>query len=207
MLFVPTFDGVALAVLFLGAILRRHELGKQRDDLGVPGRHDRRRQHGVIALDLAVGALARQAMRAAELLRTEIFRSIPGDQGPSAKPAKSLAHWRLGEQLLEARETGLQQRRVRRVQHVADIIVGGNLLDPEQRLAVRTTVPFLQCALKRQEGRTLHEKHREGGEAKISHRNIASTPLPGVRKRRTNSAQIRQKGRQKPHPHPESLFR
>ena len=53
----------------------------------------------------------------------------------------------------------------------------------------------------------MSEKHREGGEAKISHRNIASKPLPGVRKRRTNSAQIRQKGRQKPHPHPESLFR
>ena len=44
------------------------------------GRHYRRRQHGMIALGLAVGALARaDEVRATELLRAEELRPVPGD--------------------------------------------------------------------------------------------------------------------------------
>jgi hypothetical protein len=35
---VPALGGIAFAVLFFGAVLRRDELGKQRDDLGMAGR-------------------------------------------------------------------------------------------------------------------------------------------------------------------------
>ena len=35
---VPALDGVAFAVLFFGAVLRRDELGNQRHDLGMAGR-------------------------------------------------------------------------------------------------------------------------------------------------------------------------
>jgi len=40
----PAFDGVALAILFFGAVLLGDELRRQRRDLGMPGRRDGRRQ-------------------------------------------------------------------------------------------------------------------------------------------------------------------
>src|SRR5580658_11074374 len=90
MLGEPAFDGVALAVLFLGAILGRDELGHQGDNLGVAWRHDRRRQQTMIVLGLPVGALAGETIRTAELLRAEILRPVPGDQGSAAQPTKRL---------------------------------------------------------------------------------------------------------------------
>src|ERR1700740_1636986 len=55
-LFEPAPDSVAFAVLLLGAVLRRDEFRRhRRHDLGMAGRHDRRRQQTMIALDLAVG--------------------------------------------------------------------------------------------------------------------------------------------------------
>src|SRR6516162_11246070 len=76
MLLVPAFDGVAFAILLLGAVLRRDELGKQRNHPGMPRCHDRRRHQGVIVLDLAIGTFARQAMRAADILRAKILGSV-----------------------------------------------------------------------------------------------------------------------------------
>ena len=86
----PAFDGVALAILLFGAVLGRDELGHQGDDLGMAGRHDGGRQQAMIALGVAVGALAGQTIRAGELLRAEILRSIPGDVVSSARRAEGL---------------------------------------------------------------------------------------------------------------------
>src|SRR5271163_1438280 len=133
---VPALDGVAFAVLLFRTVLRRDEVGKQRDDFGMAGGDRGRSQQGMIVLDPAVGALAREAMRAAELLRAKILGSVPGDQGSAAQPAEGLAQGRLGEQVLHALETGSQQRRIGQIEHVADVIVGGDR-DPEQGLAVR----------------------------------------------------------------------
>ena len=77
---VPALGGIAFAVLFFGAVLRRDELGKQRDDLGMTGRDRRRRQQGVVALYRAIAAFSGQAMRTTELLRAEILGAVPGDQ-------------------------------------------------------------------------------------------------------------------------------
>ena len=131
MLAEPAFNGVTLAILLLGAILGRDEFGHERHDFGMAGRHGRRRQHGMIRLRLAVGTLAREAMRAAYFLRAKIFGSVPGDEGSAAQSCKGLAHGRLGEQRFQPLETGREQRRIGLVQHVADVIVGGNFLDPE----------------------------------------------------------------------------
>jgi hypothetical protein len=40
--FSNPLDGVAFAVLLLGAVLGRYEFRRQRHDLGMAGRHDRR---------------------------------------------------------------------------------------------------------------------------------------------------------------------
>jgi len=100
----------------------------------------------------------------------------------------------LGEQLLHARETGLQQRRIGAVKHHADVIVRGDFLDPEQRLAVGTAIALFQPALKREKGHALHEKHGKGRETEISHGDIASAPLSGIRKGGTNGFQLRKQG-------------
>ena len=136
MLAEPALDGVSLAILFFGAVLRRDKLRHQRHDFGVAGRDDCRRQHGVIRLDLAVGAPAREAMRAAELLRAKELGSIPGDERSATQSAKGLAQRRLDQQSFQTLEAGREQRRVRFVEHVADVIVGRNFLDAEQALAI-----------------------------------------------------------------------
>src|ERR1700730_11670227 len=137
-------------------------------------------------------------------LRAEILGAVPGDQGSLAKPAKGGPQRRRGEQLLQALETGLQQRRIGRVEHVADVIVGRDFLDPEQALAVRAAMALLQGALERQKRRALHEKQGERRKPKIRHRNVAAASLPGVRKGRAHRPQTSQKGWQKLHPNDES---
>ena len=204
---VPALDGVAFAVLLFRTVLRRDEVGKQRDDFGMAGGDRGRRQQGMIVLDPAVGASAREAMRATELLRAKILGSVPGDQGSAAQPAEGLAQGRLGEQVLHALETGSQQRRIGQIEHVADVIVGGDFRDPEQGLAVRPPLAFLKGALERQKRRALHEKQGEGRHTEIRHRDIAAPPLPGVRESRAHRAQTSQKGCQKLHPNGESIFR
>jgi hypothetical protein len=185
---VPALDGVTFAVLLFRAVLRRDEFGKQRHHLGMARGDRRRRQHGVIALDVAVGALAPQAMRAAQLLRAEILGAVPGDQGSLAKPAKGRPQRRRDEHLLHALETGLQQRRIGGVEHVADVVVGRDFLDPEQSLAVRAPLALLQGALERQKRRALQEKKGECRQPEIRHRDVAAASLPGVRKARAHRA-------------------
>ncbi len=74
-------------------------------------------------------------MRAAELLRAKELGSIPGDEHSATQPAKGLAQRQLGQQRFQTLEAGREQRRVRLVEHVADVIVGRNFLDAEQALA------------------------------------------------------------------------
>jgi hypothetical protein len=85
MIVEPALDRVALAILFLGSVLGRDELGHQRNNFGVAGRHDRRRQEAMIVLASAVGALAGETVRTADLLGTIILRSVPGDQSSAAQ--------------------------------------------------------------------------------------------------------------------------
>jgi hypothetical protein len=107
--------GVALAILFFGAILFRDEFGHERHGHGV-ARGDRA-QHGMTALDLSDGTFARQAMLIAELLRTEIFGCVQGDQGalqattPQATPLESLE--RLQAAAFAQRRHRLTERRLK----------------------------------------------------------------------------------------------
>jgi transposase-like protein len=64
-------------------------------------------------------------------------------------------------------------------ERAALVVVGGNFLDPEQRLAVRAAMAFLQQPLEGQKRGTLHEKHGEGRQAEIGDGDIAVASLPG----------------------------
>ena len=169
-------------------------------------RHDSGRQQAMIVIFFAVGALAGETVRTAELLRAEILRPIPGDQGSAAEPTESLTHGRLRQHRLHAFETGLQKRGVGLVQPVANVIVGGNSADTEQRLTVGAALALLQRALIGQKRSALHEKHRERRKTEIGDLDIAATPLSRVGKSRTNGLQAANEGGQELHPNPESEF-
>jgi hypothetical protein len=204
MLLEPALDGVALAILLLGAVLSGDELRRERNDLRMSRRDHGRGQHRRIALGLAVAALARLAMRAGDLLAAEIFGPVERHERPPARPPESLAHCRFEQQPLHVLEARREQGRVRAIEHVSDIIVGRDLLDAEQSLAVRPTAAFLQLALKGQKRRALHEKHGEGRQPEIGHADIAAAALARVRKASANRLQAGKKRRQNLHPQRES---
>ena len=54
------------------------------------GRDEARRQHGMIKIRLAISALARLALRAAEFFASKNIRSVEGDQRPPAEPLECL---------------------------------------------------------------------------------------------------------------------
>src|SRR3954454_14416969 len=67
------------------------------------------------------------------------------------------------------------------------MIVAGDLIETEQRLAVRAPLSLLQTALVRQERRALQEE--QGKRRQVRHRVAHITSLPEVRPRLTAPAQ------------------
>ena len=108
-------------------------IGQVGSNSAVIGRDGRRGRHGgMVVLGLAGGALARQAMRAAWLLRAEELGSIKRQSNarvqawvlaaarPPLEPVEAAAGSQLAHNLVE---TGLRQRGVRRIEHRANVIV------------------------------------------------------------------------------------
>ncbi len=113
------------------------------------------------------------ALRTPDLFRVMELRAVEGDQDPaiqSGKLAKCLILNQFSQCHVERR---IQQLRVDVIEFLADVIVGGNARDAEQRLAGMTVVRFVEAALVVQERRTLHEKcterrHRDIGELELA---------------------------------------
>jgi hypothetical protein len=119
-----------------------------------------------------------------------IFGAIQGDQDMIPKPVKVLQAARtlqfrhhLGEDWMEVVGTG-------RVQQRPDMVVAGDLVQAEQRLAIRPALALLQTTLMRQKGRALHEE--QGKRRHVRHRVAHITSLPEVRQRLTAPAQRRE---------------
>ena len=150
----------------------------------------RRRQHRMIALNLTAGALAPEAMPAAELLRAKILGSIERDQHVIAQPAEAVQaardRFQRSDRIGEYR---IKPFRLCRIQHVANMIVAGNLGDPEQALAVRAAMAMLQPPLMREKRRALHEKHRKCRHPDVAHPIARIDPATFVRERVQASSQ------------------
>jgi hypothetical protein len=143
-LFEPALDGIAFAVLLLGAILGRDEFRRQRHDLGMAGRHDRRRQQTMIALDLPLARL--RVRKCGHPSFREQKNSVPSQAIRVLPPSRPKA-CRIGgsaSSVSRRSEAGLQQRGVRLVQNVADVTVGVDAADGEQGLAVGAATRFSQ---------------------------------------------------------------
>jgi hypothetical protein len=117
------------------------------------------------------------------LVRHVILGAVQGDQHVAAKLPESLQATRslqfghhLGEDRVEV--VGAD-----RVQQRPDMIVAGDPVQAEQRLAVRPPQSLLQTALVRQERRALHEEPGKRREADVRHRIARVASLPEVRQR------------------------
>jgi hypothetical protein len=186
----PAFGGVALAILLFGPIGLDDKLRHQRQDHRMARGDNGGRQHRMIALDITIGALAGLAMRAAELLRAEILSAIKRNQDPPVQALEGLhpiltRHQRF-QRVIERR---LQVRGMNRVEHCANVIVGRDIVHPEQSVAVGRLTPLLQRPLKRQKRLRLHEKQRKGRQPNIRHR-IDAFALPFVRKGSANQLEM-----------------
>ena len=187
----PAPDRPAFAVLLLVPVLRHDEFRLQRHHPVVVGRHDRRRQHRMEVLGLVLAPLAGRAVLTPHLARHVIFRAVQGDQHMIPKLAKVLQatgplqfRHHLGEDRMEVVGTG-------RVQQRPDMVVAGDLVQAEQRLAIRPALSLLQTTLMRQKGRALHEEQGKRRQADVRHRVARITSLPEVRQRLTAPAQRR----------------
>ena len=78
----PALGGGALAILLLRPVLRRDELRRPGQDLGVARRHQAGAEEGVEVLDAAIRAAAARALRAADLARAEVLAAVERDQQP-----------------------------------------------------------------------------------------------------------------------------
>src|SRR4051794_7592634 len=127
----------AFTVLLLMAVLGHDEFRLQRHHPVVIGRHDRRRHQRVEVLGPVLAALAARALLAMDLARHVIFGAVQGDQYVAAKLPESLQAARslqFGHHLGEDR---MKVVGADRVQQCPDMIVAGDLIETEQRLAVR----------------------------------------------------------------------
>jgi len=173
--------GIALTVLFLGAVLLGDELRHQRHGHVVARRDDGRRQNGVVKFGLSIRALARQAMRTTELVRTEIFGSVQGDQRAAAKALELVHAALLPQRLNHLIERGLQMRRMNRVEHRPDVSVRRNFRHAEQCMAIGGLASFFERALVGQERLRLRENHETADRPMSVIVYVASSPfrLPG----------------------------
>ena len=103
-------------------------------------------------------------------------------------------------------EYRLQQLRLGRVEHGADVVVGGDPGQLEQCLAVGSSMTLLELALMRQERRALHKEDRECHHGDVRHRIGGVLPPTPVWEALEALAEAAEQGTQALHLDVESYF-
>jgi hypothetical protein len=118
----------------------------------------------------AVASEPGRAIRAMDLPRAIILGAVERDQHVPAEPTEHVKPAIDLPELLDGFGKYRMQKCWRgRVEHGADVVVGGDFGDAEQAGAVGAAMAFLEVPLMRQKRRALHEKHREGRHADVGH--------------------------------------
>ncbi len=177
----PALDGLAFAVLLGGAVLGPDELRRQRQGARLAGCHQGGGEHLVVVLGAAVAALAGRAVRALQAALAEELGAVQGDQ----RPAVEAAHGRQRAVRVEVPDDGVELPvevfRRHAVQELADVVVAGDAVQPEQGVRVGPPAPLGQRALVRKERRRLHEEHRQRRHADVRHGVLAVASPARVR--------------------------
>lgn len=166
----PAFGGGDFAVLFLVSVLRRDEFGPQRQDLGMAGAHNDRSDGAVVISQLPVGMLDARAIGAVKVLGTEIPGGIQRDKTGAANGPHGLKHPRLIEGFVQIVKKTEEMAGFNRIEHLADVVVAGNVLDLEKGAGVVASPGLFHPLLVAQKGGALSEKDAEGREGDVAHR-------------------------------------
>ena len=185
----PAPDRSAFTVLLIVTVLRHDEFRLQRHHPVVLGRHDRRRHQRVEVLGLVLAPLAGRALLAMNLVQHVIFGAVQSDQHVTAQLAESLQAARSLQFRHHLGDDWVEVVGADRVQQRPDMIVAGDPVETEQRLAIRAPLSLLQTTLVRQERRALHEEQGKRRQADVRHRIAHITSLPEVRQRVAAPAQ------------------
>jgi hypothetical protein len=140
----------------------------------------------------AVRTLARKAMQAAGLVRSEISGSLDRDQRPPVEPLErphAAMRARLRNRLIERT---LQMRGMHGIKHRPDVFAGGDFHHPKQRVAIGGLLAFLQRTLMGQKRFQLHEEQQKKAPSRC--RPSSSSPRPSAcRERRRRRLSYRSK--------------
>ena len=177
----PALDRLAFAVLLGGAVLRRDELGGQRQRARLARRHNGGGDHPVEVLGAAVVALAGRAVVAVDVARAEELRAVQGDEHALVQAAHGGQRVVRVEVLDEGVELVVEVFRRHAVEQLPDVVVAGDAGQAEQGVGVGAPARVGQRALVRQERRRLHEEHRQRRHADVRHGVAAVAPAARVR--------------------------
>ena len=155
----PALGGGPFAILFFRPVLRRDELRRQRQDLGVTGRDHTGAEKGVEILHPAIRAPARRALRATDLARTKVLGAVERDQQLAVQALERRQAIGGGNALQPLDEQPVEGGGRTAVEHLADMVVARNRRHAEQGLAVRLAMPLGQRPLVPQKRGALQEEH------------------------------------------------
>ena len=146
-------------------------------------------------------SLSSACRRSSAAVRPSMARvgAIQRDRHIPVRTAERLDATRAFQLIEHSGEHRTEQRRIDRVKHGPEVIIGGDTVQAEQRLAVGSSVAFFQLALMREERGALHEERREGGQCDVGHRIDRVVPVTFVRERLAALAQRADQGLQALH--------
>src|SRR3954468_9206026 len=119
----PALGGGPFAILFFRPVLRRDELGRQRQDPGVTGRDHTGAEKGVEILHAAIRAPARRALRTADLARTEVLGAVERDQQSAVQALERRQAIGGSNALQPLDEQPVEGGGRTAVEHLADVVV------------------------------------------------------------------------------------
>ena len=186
----PALGRPPFAVLLEGAVPGTDERRRQRQRPGLARGRQGGGEHLMGVLRGAVLALADRAVRAVDPARAEVLRAVQGDRQPAVQAAHRLEAAVRPQVLDEAMELAVEVRRRHAVEQLPDVVVAGDAGQAEQGVRVGAPALFGQRALVRQEGRGLHEEHRQRRHADVPH-GVLPVATP---------ARVRQAGEARPQP-------
>ena len=189
----PAFRGIPFAILLLRPILVCDEFRRQRQDLLMAGGHDAGAKEGMEIFGAAIGTFPHGTAPAVDLTRAEVFGPIQRDQYPAVQAPERVEH---ASGFDGPEEQRIERARGGAIEHLADMGIGWDFVDPEQGLAVRPAMPFFQPSLMVQERRASHEEQRKRRQSDVGHGVFAGAAgrFAPVRKTGADAAQRRDQG-------------
>jgi len=119
--------------------------------------------------DLSVFVLDMRAVLAVDLIGGVIPCAVECDQPGVVNAAEGIENALLFECLINAVVHGKQRLGLDRIEHVANVVVGGGLFDLEKGLCVTLPLILLHGFLVGQERWALSKEHREGAQSDRFH--------------------------------------